>query len=523
MDASKKGQGDNGYSEDILKVEIKGPLKPNLTLLDPPGLYTSTPKQELDAEKVVSHAMESYMSNPQNIILAVASAKKSQYLQALLESVKKFDPKYERVLGIITKVDDLEPSSDEEETCARKMKAGSYARLIEKESIKFALGWHLLCTYPIYPKKDWIKNEMKTIAQKHWKSIPGENFGLENLQRRLGKIILKHIQDNVLSLKAQIQEKVQSTQQMLARLGPSRSASWERWGYLQGISSNFQRITNQALAGVYLDDFFGEFESGAPTGDAHQHSRLRTLIRALNDEFALKITLYGAYRTIVETGNDVPSPLFSSSAYSKHQNSLSIGREQLEHKLNEAIVKNRDINHPESTNELLIGYLFRTQAMPWQAIAETHLEIVWQSVRYFISLVLEYLTNDETCSALMNTIITPELEKMKSALEEKLGELTSYINDSGSSLPLPMGRSYLKTIQQAWEYHNRETTGEESGGAKKNPTTCVQDLTEGFRSKLQFSAGKSDASQIIDEMQVYYDVSGSYGFFYFDNIPTCNI
>lgn len=504
MDASTETQEDIECSEDILRVEITGPLKPNFTLLDPPGLYTSTSKKVSDGEHVVSRAMEKYMSNPQSIILAVASAKKSQHLQALLESVKKFDPEYKRVLGVITNIEDFEPGSDEKGISSMDMNIGSYARLINKETINFALGWHLLCGHPILPRKARIvEKKAVTVDQDYWSSIPDECFGIENLQRRLSDIVLKHAQGNVLQLTAQLQERMQSTQQILARLGPLRLTHWEKWGYLQDISSGFQRITNQALAGVYLDDFFGTYESGAVAGDAYQHSRLRTLIRALSDEFVRKLTLYGSYRIILEPGDAVPLPAFESSAYSKHQNPIYVRRDQLENQVTEAILKNRGIDHPECINQLLVGYMFRTQAMPWQAIAETHLGIVWESVRYFVPLVLQYLTDGETCSALMDTLIIPELDKMKEALEEKLGELTSYTNDCGDKArPLPIGRGCLETILQAWE------KAEDTAGRKRNPV-CQQDLVDHFRSKLHLSAEKSEASQIIDEMQAYYDVSGS--------------
>lgn len=500
MDINKSASGDNECREDVLRVEISGPEQPDLTLLDPPGLYSSTSKKDSENGQIVSGLMEKYMSNPQSIILAVASAKKSEYLKTLLETVKKFDPEYERVFGVIINLDPFEPTSEVEETRARKAEGDAYVKLIKNESIKFGLGWHLLCDYSSIPQKE-------SAAKDKWSSILGDLVGLESLQRRINDIILKHAQNNVPELKAEIQEIIDSHQQQLARLGPLRSTHWEKWGYLMEISNSFHRIINQALAGVYLDDFFGGFGSGAFAGDAYQHSRLRTLLRGLSDEFANEMTLYGAHRTMLKFGEAVPLPSFQSTPYSKHHNPIYVRREELENAVGEEVRKNRGIEHPDSTNQLLVGYLFRSQAMPWKGIAETHLEIVWESVRYFLSLVLEHLINDDTCSALMNTLVMPELEKMKRALMEKLGELTLYIDGSDSrSVPLPIGRIFLAKVHQTRGNRPlRTTTGD--GAFEKTNRAGQQNSTQGFGAQLQSSADRSEASEIIDEMQAYYDVS----------------
>lgn len=100
-----------GFSDDVLKVEISGPDKPELTLVDLPGLYYSTSQdQGRKGISIVWGITESYMKNTRSIIMAVITAKADYHLQEVLDMARKFDPQRERTLGIITQPDVLEPS-----------------------------------------------------------------------------------------------------------------------------------------------------------------------------------------------------------------------------------------------------------------------------------------------------------------------------------------------------------------------------------------------------------------------------
>lgn len=94
------------FSDDVLRVEISGPDRPLLTLIDLPGLFQS---------KITSHGGESreqiermvdrYMADPRSIILAVVSASDNISNQGVLGMAQLHDPHGIRTLGIITKPD----------------------------------------------------------------------------------------------------------------------------------------------------------------------------------------------------------------------------------------------------------------------------------------------------------------------------------------------------------------------------------------------------------------------------------
>ncbi|OXV08567.1 hypothetical protein Egran_03670 [Elaphomyces granulatus] len=96
------------FAKDTLSVVIQGPQRPQLTLVDLPGIIQSETK---DASKedvsLVSAITEHYISQSRTICLAVVSATNDYANQPILNKVRRFDPKGDRTLGIITKPDRL--------------------------------------------------------------------------------------------------------------------------------------------------------------------------------------------------------------------------------------------------------------------------------------------------------------------------------------------------------------------------------------------------------------------------------
>lgn len=77
MGLGESSSGAHAFSKDVLRIEITGPTKRPLTLVDLPGLIHSESKtQSKDDVRVVSELFQQYIENPRTIILAVVSAKK---------------------------------------------------------------------------------------------------------------------------------------------------------------------------------------------------------------------------------------------------------------------------------------------------------------------------------------------------------------------------------------------------------------------------------------------------------------
>lgn len=103
------------FAKDVLSIEIEGPSRPQLTLVDLPGLIqTETRGVSEEDVQLVTEITDHYISQPRTICLAVVSAGNDYANQGILKKVRKVDPEGDRTLGIITKPDRLPSGSGSE-------------------------------------------------------------------------------------------------------------------------------------------------------------------------------------------------------------------------------------------------------------------------------------------------------------------------------------------------------------------------------------------------------------------------
>lgn len=157
------------FARDVLSVEIEGPNRPQLTVVDLPGIVQSQTKDTSQADvQLTVEITESYISQPRTICLAVISATNDYANQPILNKVRQFDPKGERTLGIITKPDRLHPGSETED---------AFLRLAKNEDIYFTLGWHILKNRS-YEEAEFSIQERKIPSQSFFDNHDVEHFPL---------------------------------------------------------------------------------------------------------------------------------------------------------------------------------------------------------------------------------------------------------------------------------------------------------------------------------------------------------
>ncbi|OQE12350.1 hypothetical protein PENVUL_c001G04109 [Penicillium vulpinum] len=492
MGLSSTHPSNTGFSDDVLKVEISGPEKPELTLVDLPGLYySSSSEQNAQGMEIVQNLTGKYMKSSRIIILAVISARADYHIQKVLNIAQTFDPKYERVLGIVTQPDIPEAGSDEQET---------YIQFIKNEKVKLQLGWHVLRNRSFETRN--ISDDARDIQEKEffemgrWASLPRDQVGIESLRHRLSKILLAHVRRNLPGLMADIQERISRNEETLAKMGEPRTTLQGQRNFLVDVSGRFARITNQALNGSYVDEFFGEFKDHRPTTEDAPFRRLRAIIRELNECFAEAMSVRGNRRIIQFPGEpatieDVEKE--RSKPYMDDWTPQYISQESLVDEIKEQARQSRGIKLPGSANQLLVGTLFRDQCQPWEA------------------LVLKDLTDDHTRPLLMRHLIGLEMETMKESLLAKLSELTSYTKRGH---PLPVGTLFLSKIQESRKHRQVAALKRNLHLSESNPSTGkttedifdVEDL-ERATSQLQSSSDQFAAAEIIDQMQAYYETA----------------
>lgn len=496
-----------GFSDDVLKVELCGPDKPELSLVDLPGLYRAKSREQGAAGiSIVRKMVEGYMSNKKSIILAVISAKSEYNLQDVLDLAEKHDTKRERTLAIITKPDTLEPNSKEEET---------YINLASNEHIKLGLGWHTLRNrgHETRDISDNTRDDMERefFETGQWDSIPQEFVGIDTLRLRLSNVLLDHISKCLPGLVDEIQSKINDRQSKFDKLGEERATTSQQRDYLLNVSSRFEKVTSQALSGMYLDDFFGGLYP--PSGAS---KRLRAVIRDLNEQFARNMWNNGRRRRIIDDAcasdsNGHQERLTEGVAQAQDgSRSETVTRSDLEHEIKEMARTNRGIELPGTANQFLVGDLFRDQSKPWEGLARSHLLTVWRAIRQFVELLLQHVADSHTYSQLMRDVIDPTLEAMKQKVLEKLSELVSY-NKRGH--PLPFDETFLLSLnkfRKDRQLARLEKTVLEMYPDAFDPNSKKRLTVEELHLAATVADSSKDrfaAADIIDLMEVYYEVS----------------
>ena len=112
IDGSSRGT--KAFTRDVLSVEIAGPDRLQLTLVDLPGLIMSANNQQTEEDvKLIHELVQDYIAEKRTIMLAVISAKDDFANQGILTKCKAVDPDGQRTLGIITKPDYLRSRTNE--------------------------------------------------------------------------------------------------------------------------------------------------------------------------------------------------------------------------------------------------------------------------------------------------------------------------------------------------------------------------------------------------------------------------
>jgi dynamin 1-like protein len=107
------GTGQN-ISADEINVRMYSPNVHNLTLIDLPGLTAvacTDRGQPKDIKEKIISLVTSYIEKKESIILAIMPARTDLEADTSLAMVKQFDPKGDRTIGILTKVDLMEKDS----------------------------------------------------------------------------------------------------------------------------------------------------------------------------------------------------------------------------------------------------------------------------------------------------------------------------------------------------------------------------------------------------------------------------
>ena len=179
------GAGQKTFSDDVLKVEICGPMRDHLSVVDVPGIFKKvtegvTTKADMN---MVRNMVTSYMQNPRSVILAVIPANVDIATQEILDMANELDPKGERTLGVLTKPDLVDKGAEQ-----------SVVDLLEGKNHRLNLGWSIVRNLGqqqlIDSSTDRHANERSFFkSESPWSRLSKDKVGIQALHLRLKDVL----------------------------------------------------------------------------------------------------------------------------------------------------------------------------------------------------------------------------------------------------------------------------------------------------------------------------------------------
>ncbi|KAE9380155.1 hypothetical protein N431DRAFT_498044 [Stipitochalara longipes BDJ] len=478
------------FSNDILRVEFRGPSQPQLTLVDLPGLiHSETRSQTAGDVELVHNLVSRYLENPRSVILAVVSAKNDIGNQIILRNARAVDPQGLRTLGIITKPDLLIKGSKSEE---------AFIVLARNEDVKFSLGWHVVKNLDsaIGQNEQDTRDQQEILffQESNFNHLPAHTIGISSLRARLSKVLFDQIRRELPRLVDDIQIQISAARIARDKLGPSRSKPEQQREFLISLSQTFQTICRDAVRGDYDHDFFQT--------DVDPGRRLCANVMNMHFSFASNIRKDGASWLIND--ENVNGDKYRS-------------REEAIKEACKLLKRSRGRELPGLPNPLLVGELFRQYSRPWGDLAREHIKNVWEVTNRFLELLLRHLTDEDVCENIFRFWLYPAMEEKLNLAYSKLDELLEVHKD----YPMTTNSHFVTTSKASRQGPRKENL--ESmlrGHLQSGQVVSVDEITQMMSTialKADLDMDMVAAEEAFDNMNAYYEVAMN---LFTDNVPT---
>ncbi|EUC67360.1 vacuolar dynamin-like GTPase, putative [Rhizoctonia solani AG-3 Rhs1AP] len=245
-----------GISPVPINLRIFSPNVLTLTLVDLPGL-TKVPvgDQPRDIERQIKDMVMKYISKPNAIILAVSAATTDLANSDGLKLARDVDPEGTRTIGVLTKIDLMDPGTDVVDVLAGRV-------------IPLRLGY-----VPVVNRGQRDIEQSKAIAAalEHERSFfenhpsykgKSQYCGTPFLARKLNMILMHHIRATLPDIKARIQQQLQKYNTELQSLGGPMGDS-NSSGVVLNVITEFTSEFRTMIDGNTNDLSLNELSGGA--------------------------------------------------------------------------------------------------------------------------------------------------------------------------------------------------------------------------------------------------------------------
>ncbi|TVY73303.1 Interferon-induced GTP-binding protein MxA [Lachnellula suecica] len=457
------------FARDVLSIEIAGPGRPQLTLVDIPGLIGAETKATTKSDiALVAEITKHYIQQPRTICLAVISAATDYANQTILERVREVDPDGDRTLGVITKPDMPPAGSGSEQ---------AYIELARNEDIFFKLGWHVVKNRKFDERNSSLQEqniiESTFFRTSNWKSLPKECVGIDTLRRRLSVLLFEHVKKELPKLREELETALEDSQEQLQQLGTARSTGQDCKAYLAQLSQDYYELCKAGVDGHYEGSYFhtdidSEFAITSPS----TLRRTRALVQSLNSKFADTMRVSGHKYQIELNSEDDDPDSEASFSMGNFQPKKSGQPEKLNNAaamswVRKALIRNRGKELIGNFNPLLIGELFWELSERWQKLAVEHVDQVSKICNLFLKTLLADKCPEDVERRLWTSRIQQELKNRHQAAVKELGLLMK----DHKNFPINYNHYYTDTIAKRRQDRSKAALTKAIEGATSSDTT----------------------------------------------------
>ncbi len=231
-------------SSEPIELTIYSKNVPDLTLIDLPGYIQVTSRSQPPVlREKIAELCERYIQGNENIILAVCPADVDMANAEALKASKKVDPNGDRTIGVITKMDLVDPEYG--------------ATLLSNDEYPLKLGYIGVVCKPIEGiRSRLLSDESKQLSKSHSEDIYfNENsstfrnlnghIGMKSLRRNLTSTLENNITSNLSSILYKVNEELSNVRYQLKVEYNDRIITPE--GYVTSLLNNikigFEQIT----------------------------------------------------------------------------------------------------------------------------------------------------------------------------------------------------------------------------------------------------------------------------------------
>lgn len=199
-------------SNDPIQITIKSPRVPDLSLVDLPGyIQIEAADQPPELKQKIKSLCNKYLEAP-NIILAISAADVDLANSAALRASRASDPRGERTIGVITKLDLVDPERAREVLTNKKypLRMG-YVGIITKSPLKKNSSLFSRKSVSGYQAYVAQQNFERNYLKEHKDVFLGTTTGTRNLKMKLMKVLEKSMAASLKPTQISIQQDLEET------------------------------------------------------------------------------------------------------------------------------------------------------------------------------------------------------------------------------------------------------------------------------------------------------------------------